>query len=947
MPRNPGARKYQHNNRHENGLVGPGKRVTKQKSNGHLNGNPKASVPSQSSLPQGLQSQLVNGSRPEAQPSTSAESSADCPAGSVVPPALETQASESSYEANTAEENAKRLEAANRSIMTAQRRSDTHLAKPKASPDISALHIATTILKSRPAADTAALLIVLLSLPSMLLTIVQILFAALTLMPGAGFSPFSSLWSLFDLFHGSPGVPSISVMAWVDIILFFAWLILWNWAQHFALDLAQIHIAITLGNGSQGKSNSANGFCFIIVLLLHTIRSRAVRHFAMQHFIPTSFLSATQLGQYVQYLPKDIEFGDTPGPPSRLKSLFAIHIIGQALITLVRKYVASTQATVNTKSRKRSTVDLSTAGAIEPSASEAGGPAASSGVDFPPPPTSSLRDGKEKGISAKKRRRQANHVKSRQPFWAALASTKVHVLREVEHNKGLPNVPSNQDGSVDNSQDQVWVTNVGPSSIHFEAAFTKPEPGDPESMLPAGSKPFYVTINGARWHSVSIEPNRKPCSGEPPSQWIGEISGLAPDCPYTCSFICTDDDSEFAMVTVKAPALEDRDAPAVMAPIPSRQSTRPSSPTTTLKNSISAASDKLNEARKRLAQQKKQHKMAHNKVDRELDSLNGRLKSGGDDNKLRQKLLQTERNMRQTEDSTNTIKEALETLETVPEDEAIEHTSRKKAYEEQRALLAQANEALSKAKLEADNDMSCVTNELSTITSRKDRLIGRHAKLGEQYDRITQANIQGLNERERREAESNARESEYRRREADLQTAIASLRVDIRRASSEATDLWQRIELLEKQLFPEGQKVTHASGPLTPEGELPGTRPQVQSGRPLAFGSFNAVPTTLGPDPQASPFLAYANTLTDGARRPRSDTNRSLGALSSYSDFDDADPIPPMPSSIEFDVDGRKGSGSSQGKNNGSPAAGVIGGGLMSPTRGSNSPGHMPGSVTW
>ncbi|RMZ78002.1 hypothetical protein DV737_g4070, partial [Chaetothyriales sp. CBS 132003] len=872
MPRNPGARKHQHNNRHENGLVGPGKRVTKQKSNGHLNGNPRAPVPSQPSLPQGLQSQLVNGTRPETQPSAATESSADRSALSAVPAALETQAFESSSEGNAAEENAKRWEAANHSAMTAQRRADAHAAKSKASPDVSALHIATTILKSRPAADTAALLIVLLSLPSMLLTIVQILFAALTLMPGAGFSPFSSLWSLFDLFQGSPGVPSISVMAWVDVILFFAWLILWNWAQHFALDLAQIHIAITLGNGSQGKSSSANTLCFIIVLLLHTVRSRAVRRFAIQHFIPTSFLSSTQLGQYVQYLPKDIEFGDTPGPPSRLKSLFAIHIIGQALISLVRKYVASTQVTVNTKSRKRSEVDLLTTSAVDLSASEGAGTAGSSGV---------------------------------------------------------------------------WITDVDPSSIHFEAAFTKPEPGDPESVLPAGSKPFYVTINGARWHSVSIEPSRKPCSGDPPSQWIGEISGLAPNCPYTCSFICADDDGEFALVTVKTPALEDRDAPAIMAPAPSHQSARPSSPTTTLKNSIAAATDKLNDARKRLAQQKKQHKMAQNKVDRELESLNGRLKSGGDDNKLRQKLLQTERNMRQTEDSTNTIKEALETLETVPEDEAVEHSSRKKAYEEQRALLAQANEALSKAKSEADNDMSCVTNELGSITSRKDRLIARHAKLGEQYDRITQANVQGLNERERREAESNARESEYRRREADLQTAITSLRVDIRRASSEATELWQRIEVLEKQLFPESQKAMQAGGPLTPEGELPGTRPQVQSSRPLAFGSFNAVPTTLGPDPQASPFLAYANTLTDGARRPRSDTNRSLGGLSSYSDFDDADPIPPMPSSIDFEVDGRKGSGSSQGKNNGSPAAGVIGGGLMSPMRSSNSPGHMPSSITW
>src|SRR5947199_2066743 len=45
MPRNPGAKKNQHNHKHENGLVGPGKRITKQRSNGQINGSPRGAHP--------------------------------------------------------------------------------------------------------------------------------------------------------------------------------------------------------------------------------------------------------------------------------------------------------------------------------------------------------------------------------------------------------------------------------------------------------------------------------------------------------------------------------------------------------------------------------------------------------------------------------------------------------------------------------------------------------------------------------------------------------------------------------------------------------------------------------------------------------------------------------------------------------------------------------------
>jgi septal ring factor EnvC (AmiA/AmiB activator) len=403
---------------------------------------------------------------------------------------------------------------------------------------------------------------------------------------------------------------------------------------------------------------------------------------------------------------------------------------------------------------------------------------------------------------------------------------------------------------------------------------------------------------------------------------------------------------------VKTPILLDKDSPASMAPVPARQSTRPSSPTTTLKNSISTAEAKLNDVRGRLTKVRRQHRSALAKVEKEVDSFNGRLKTASDDTKQRQKLLQAERSIRQTEDATLELDAALEDLGSTPDDDIDDHRASKESYEEQTKLLAQANQSLSKARSAATTELSCVNNELNNIASRKERLAGRNAKLTEQHDRITHANAQGLNEKERRAADSLARATEQQRREAELTNQVRFIENELRHARLRWEANLRELDILEKQELAQRQMMLNNSGPLTPEGELPGTRPTPQHARPYAFGSFQAFPNSpVIPEVQGSPFLAYAKTLpSTDQRRPRSDTNRSAGGLSNFSaDFEDADPIPPMPTTSEYDANGRKGSGSgsSRGQNNGSPSAGIIGATLRSPQRGSYSPGHIPGSTTW
>src|SRR6202012_1213704 len=183
--------------------------------------------------------------------------------------------------------------------------------------------------------------------------------------------------------------------------------------------------------------NRVNTFCVAGMLLYHLVKSRDVRRFLYSNLVPTDLLSQTGLTDYLKYLPSEQDFPDSAGPPSYLRSLFAIHIIAQAVMASFRRYISS--YTTGTAKSKRIDTEASAGAISDASALDGATPTGvSSSIDYQPP-TPGFKDGKDVKLgSAKKRKRQANHVRSRQPFGAALASTKVHVLREVEHNKALP-----------------------------------------------------------------------------------------------------------------------------------------------------------------------------------------------------------------------------------------------------------------------------------------------------------------------------------------------------------------------------------------------------------------------------------------------------------------------------------------------------------------------------
>lgn len=167
----PRAKKnpHQHNSKHEVGVVAPGKRVKREKSNGHIN-----------------EEVDTNG--------TTA-----CGASN-----LSTANNVDDSEHRTVSENAELYVngSAAGSFENNHRRIDVSAGKSPTVHDTGNFSLALTILWSCPIGDTLAILIFLLSLPPTSLALTNTLFAVLAFMPPAtSISTFPT--TLNDIFQGS------------------------------------------------------------------------------------------------------------------------------------------------------------------------------------------------------------------------------------------------------------------------------------------------------------------------------------------------------------------------------------------------------------------------------------------------------------------------------------------------------------------------------------------------------------------------------------------------------------------------------------------------------------------------------------------------------------------------------------------------------------------------
>lgn len=556
------------------GIVAPGKRVTKQKSNGHINSGVAGA-----STTNAVSSAPISVTTPVTQIIERDED------GNIVysRPSIVTADTPERKESGDVSDDLEALAngTANGSLGQNHREIDVNAAKGPVAHDAGALRLALTILWSCPIADTIAILIFLLSLPPSFVAVTNTLFALLTFMPSA--TSISTVpTTLNEVFQGSSGAPSLFTIVFCDIIGVLLWLVMWRPGQVLALELAQAVVATTLGGGNSGKKKRSDYtiVCMGFVVISHIARRKWMpnRFFGYDWSIRLASLSHRIFGP-TAFFKREISTNRTYTGWARI--LITLHILIQGLVHMVRRWLAAMEQQRSAPLHKKFDHEAVTESSPHTETAPPGSPCASSTFSQELTPRSSLpniREPRERAASNKKKKKQGNYVRSQQPLWAAFAATKVTVCREFDQSKVL------QEASGSNAKDtknlgsapfleeegQVWVTNVRPNSFsfntsHFVSNALGHKSGEETDGAVRGSidrsRPFYVRINGADWASVVIRTIPKIIKGDESAgwQWCGEVFGLSPSSSYICSFVGSEDDVEIYTANVStqsSPTLE-------------------------------------------------------------------------------------------------------------------------------------------------------------------------------------------------------------------------------------------------------------------------------------------------------------------------------------------------------------------------------------------------------
>ena len=902
MPRAKKAPGHQHNSRHENGVVAPGKRVAKQKSNGQLNGtvetSARVSVPS---LPPASVHTTAVASEPRVNGAPTGTKDSSRPVNGLANGSPTDSVEVPKVSANEVPQ-------ADGTEGLSYRDVRNNTAKSPGVHRDSVVNLALTILRACPLGDTIAILLVLLWLPPTLLTITNALFAVLTFMPPAVALP-SFPPTFNDLFVGSGNTPSLATIFLTDIIGLILWLVIWTPVQTLAIELAQAVVATTLGGGSSGKNKGSDStmFCMTIVAINHVVRHdwlpRQIFGFDWPAILskipyvskdPPSFLSDLKVNDYIT----------SRSPASWVRVLVALHILIQGLVHVARRWYQQRDYTQANSINKKADTE-----AIPTSLTRANNiPAADGGMQFSTPSSPDAttkppipKELRERVSIGKKRRRQGALVRSQQPLWAAFAATKLTVLREFEHSQALKEVASSQATDVKNLGNaqfagdggRVWVSDVQPDSFRLETTLTTTS----ENLLSETGtdpvpKPFRVRVNDMDWVSTKIELRAEETRVE---QWTCAVFGLSPASSYRCSLIRSEDDLVIYSSTITTPPTQSNKRECSVPIEPCHQTYQPSSPKspiTTLRKSINAAEANLSESQARQKRLKKDTKAGAATLKKDLDVLNSKInKLASEDKAHANRHMQWSQLTRQADDALVAISSELESLEKIPSVEVKPHKETEAAWDEIRKVLASAREETNRNKDEANKEKSSVQNEAATSQQKRERLVARKAKLHDQHERLETATAHGIDEKERKTSEQAAKDLERFQLEHGFAEQMQGLVHAVHETRFLAQRTWNQQKAVEaafhQRQMMENAPLPKIERPLTPEGDLPGTNPQSASNngiRAQAFGSPGNAITGL---------RSHSGSFRQGDNRPRSTSG--LSGSSVYADFDDQDPAPPMP----------------------------------------------------
>lgn len=902
MPRAKKAPGNQHNSRHENGIVAPGKRVTKQKSNGHLNGSVEpsgqatlSSVPfSSTRTPAAIPETRINGAPTKASDSTPS-------AVSLVNDALAqpTDTSDVSPDRKARIENVQEQ---------SHGKVDNSAAKNPLVPHDSVLNLALTILRACPLGDTIAILLVLLWLPPTVLTVTNALFAVLTFMPHTVTLP-SFPPTFNDLFIGMGNTPSLATIFLTDIIGLVLWLVIWTPVQTLALELAQAVIAITLGGGSSAKRPGSDStlFCMSIVTINHVVRNDwlprqlfGLDWSAILSKIP--YISKEPLSSLSDIKP--IDHNSARSPAGWMRALIALHILVQGLVHLARRWYQRreyTQAISVSKKPDPEAIPGSPIRASNVPTADLGVQALTTNSPDGAGRMTTSKELREKISSGKKKRRQSTLVRSQQPLWAAFAATKLTVLREFEQSQALKEVANSQATDAKNLGNapfageggRVWVFDVQPNSFQFQTSLvTTSETLLSETDAKHLPSPFRVRINDMEWSSASFKKIEVENAAE---QWSGEVFGLSPASSYRCCLIRSEDNMIVYSATITTPSSnvfeKERSVLSTEVPHHSFRPSSPKSPTTTLQKSITAFETRLNESQARQKRLKKEIKASSANLRKDLDVLNSKInKLGSEDKAHANRHMQWNQLTRQADEAVVAISSEIESLGCIPEEDVQRAKETKAVWDEVRSSQSSAREEMLHSKDEAHKEKLSVQNEATSTQQKRERLMARKTKLNDQHERLDSATAQGIDERHRKNSEQATKELERFQIEQNFAEQMQGLVRATQESRYFTQKLWNQQQAVEaafhhhqmlENMAPEIER------PLTPEGDLPGTNPL--NANSAAF----RVPAFGSPDNAGAALRSHSGSLRHGGTRPRSTSG--LSGSSVYADFDDQDPAPPMP----------------------------------------------------
>ncbi|KID97765.1 ubiquitination network signaling protein, partial [Metarhizium majus ARSEF 297] len=785
--RQQGASSGHRDSKHDNGLVSPAKRNAGRKSHGHqLDGSarpPDHSAGHAGPSPSPPLLPLHATAHPHASSSKSnSDAAIDTRTADFTRRGSLGTFSETSSDSCPSQAGANGnapIEPGHRQIdLNAMKNVDVH-------KDSGPLEMAVTVVKSLPMQDTLAILIILMHVPHLSLSLIYAFFALVTFVPPVTTRTGMNI-NLAEILDSHSHTLNFVTLLCIDFFFFLIWVFLWQPIQDGILEFAKPVIAITLGGGTNAKDGTSRGVttCFTWILLHQIIRATRSHWAKLARHLPENWPLPTLLTQSLE--PRSVAY-DKRSTHGWIQSILAMHILTQGIVRYVREWYlkrekynaasglsdpeAGKSSSLGNSSGSLGGGHQNSSQSLE-SSNDAGLAGADAEASVLHPPTSTNL------TTTKKRRKQNAQVRLQQPLWAAVASTKIVVMKEMELSKsvrpdGIVNIHTNEGTTFEKKDRQIWISYIGSDEVCFNTSYFSDsktdipqEPmksnGHVKTTRPSGvdsSKPFYVRINNAFWQPTRIFPIDEVDEDDEDKdgkrgkriRWTGDIYGLRPASKYVCEFVDVETGAVIfstSIRTVKELLREDDPLSPVFPP--SQQPLRPDSPATILRTSIAASEAKLAEEKSRLRTLRKDLKIKINAVRKENELVDNQLSSAGNsDEKHRQKIRQQETQKAQAERDTESLTGELKNFDTAPE-----LSERKKKMErtyaaEKKTFDAEQKE-FKKHKSSLDAEVKTKELEMSNLNTRRNKIATRISRVETELNHITDANNRGLGEAERR-----------------------------------------------------------------------------------------------------------------------------------------------------------------------------------------------------